>query len=335
VWADENVTARRVAGGFNNAVYAVEVDGERYACKLCVADERRRAWREYAALRLLHAQKLDIAPRPCPCRAGQGSLWLDESCTTVPFPVVIYRWVSGTPVGSQPSVQQLTALLETFHHMHSLRRDDFEDAGILDAWFHWFDLAPYLVELEGFLARYGSWLAANDPEGQGLRDRLARLVDTCVEALTRSDVELGREEIPLLLCRVDPNLANAIWGEEGRLRWVDWEFSGWGDPALDLAELRWHAALAALDETDHAWLRENYQRPADDLGFGERLAAWDRLLATRWPFMILRLLWTVYNGPDRLRLTEPAVAPTRLRARLVRFIERAERCSTPPLLTAG
>jgi len=32
-----------------------------------------------------------------------------------------------------------------------------------------------------------------------------------------------------------------------------------------------------------------------------------------------------YNGPDRVRLTRPAENPAELRARLVRFVERAER----------
>ncbi|MFQ5343835.1 MAG: hypothetical protein ACE5F6_20015, partial [Anaerolineae bacterium] len=100
--------------------------------------------------------------------------------------------------------------------------------------------------------------------------------------------------------------------------------SGWGDPALELADLRWHAALVRLSEEQHTWLREKYRRPAGDDAFEERLAVWDRLLATRWPFLILRWLWSERHGPDRERLTRPAADPSELRARLVRFIQRAE-----------
>jgi hypothetical protein len=35
-------------------------------------------------------------------------------------------------------------------------------------------------------------------------------------------------------------------------------------------------------------------------------------------------LWSAYNGPDRLRLTQPDLDPVELCTRLVRFIERAE-----------
>jgi aminoglycoside phosphotransferase (APT) family kinase protein len=310
-----SVTVRRVTGGFNNALYRVEADGQCYACKLCVADKCRRAAREYAALRLLHEAGLDIAPRP---------LWLDGSCTIVPFPAVAYRWLDGEPLSSSPTMQQLASLLDSFQRLHALQPSDFEDSDVPDAWAHWFDFELYLAELRGFLAKYGSWLAATDPDGQDLRDRLARLVDDCAEFITTAAVNPSRESVPLRLCRVDPNLANAIWSGDSRLRWVDWEFSGWGDPALDLAELRWHAASAKLSEAQHAWLRDSYRRPADDHTFEERLAVWDRLRATRWPFLILRWLWSEHHGPDRVRLTRPVADPDELRARLVRFIERAE-----------
>jgi len=305
----------RVTGGFNNALYQVEADDQSYACKLCVADECRRAAREYGALRLLRAAGLDIAPQP---------LWLDDSCTIVPFPAVAYRWLPGKPLSPSPTEQQLAALLDSFQRLHNLQPSDFEDCDLPDAWAHWFDFELYLAELRDFLARYGSWLAATDPHGQGLRDRLARLVDGCAEAVRTADVNPGRESVPLRLCRVDPNLVNTVWGRDGRLRWVDWEFSGWGDPALDLAELRWHAASIEMSEAQHAWLRDNYRRPAGDHGFEERLTVWDRLRATRWPFLILRWLWSEHHGPDRVRLTRPTADPAQLHARLIHFIERAE-----------
>jgi thiamine kinase-like enzyme len=327
-WTEDAVTAHRVTGGFNNALYRIEADGQCYACKLCVADECRRAAREYGALRLLHAAGLDIAPQP---------LWLDESCTVVPFPAVAYCWLSGEPLNSSPTAQQLAALLDSFQRLHNLQPGDFEDHDVADAWAHWFDFEVYLAELRDFLAEHGPWLAATAPEGRDLRDRLVRLVDSCAEAVMTSAVDPGRESVPLCLCRVDPNLANTVWSEDGRLRWVDWEYSGWGDPALDLADLRWHAALAELSEAQHAWLRDNYRQPTGDHSFEERLVVWDRLLATHWPFLILQWLWTEHHGSDRVRLTRPTADLAELSARLVRFIERAEHfasarntCLQPP-----
>ena len=314
-WTERGVTVRRVTGGANNALYCVEAGGQRYACKLCVADERRRAAREYGALRLLQAAGLDIAPSP---------LWLDESCTILPYPTVVYRWLPGDPLAPPLTTQQLAALIGSIQRLHTLRPEDFKHVELSDGWFHWFDFAPYLDELHSFLAENGPWLVATDPEGRDLYDRLERLVDGCAAFVATTAANPGRESVPLRLCRVDPNLANTVWNDDGRLRWVDWEYSGWGDPALDVADLRWHAALSNLSAAQHAWLRNSYRRPAGDDGFAARLMVWDRLLATRWAFLILRWLWSGHHGPDRVRLTRPPNDVVALRVRLIRFIARAE-----------
>lgn len=314
-WTDQRVTVQRVTGGANNALYRVEVGGEHFACKLCVNDERQRARREFGALRILEAAGLDVAPRP---------LWLDESCTVVSYPTVAYRWTSGSPLGTELTSQQLTALIESLQRIHGLRPGDLAGYELADAWFHWFDFEPYLNELHGLLAEHGRWLIDTERRGRELYARFGRLIEACAQVVASSDADPRREQVPRRLCRVDPGLANALWCDDGRLRWVDWEYSGWGDPALELADLRWHVSLEGLSSTDHGWLRDNYRRPADDAGFEERLAVWDRLIATRWACLILRWLWSASNGPDRERLTQPTGDAVALRAQLLQFIERAE-----------
>lgn len=314
-WTERGVTVRRVAGGANNAVYRVEVASEQFACKLCVDDGRQRAGREYGALRLLQGVGPDLAPEP---------LWLDESRSVVPYPAVAYRWMRGTPLGPNPTAQQLAALIDSIQRLHDIKPGDAGDVGLRDAWFHWFDFAPYLDELKALHSEYGAWLESVDAEGRQLRGRLTRLVENCSTFVAGSQANPSREGVPLRLCRVDPGLANALWCDDGRLRWVDWEYSGWGDPALDLADLRWHAALDGLSSTEHGRLRDSYRRPIGDTGFEERLAVWDRLIATRWAFLILRWLRSAREGPDRERLTQPENDGTALRAQMIRFIRRAE-----------
>jgi hypothetical protein len=68
---ESGVAIHRVTGGNNNALYRVHADGQIIACKLCVADQRHRAAREHAALRLFQSTGLDVAPEP---------LGLDEGC---------------------------------------------------------------------------------------------------------------------------------------------------------------------------------------------------------------------------------------------------------------
>jgi thiamine kinase-like enzyme len=307
------VTIQRVAGGNNNALYRIQADGQTCACKLCVADERHRAAREYAALSALQAAGLDIAPEP---------LWLDESCELVPYPAIAYRWLDGQPLDPLISDEQLDAVLASVQLMHTL--EPGQHGEMPDTWFHWFDFSRYLPELDEFVDQYGPWLAAHDLDGRELQERLAQLLDSLKRLVAETRVNSGRAAIALRLCRADTSLANAIWGDDGRVRWVDWEYSGWGDPALELAEIRWHAAMTGLSQAQHDRLRRAYQRPRGDAGFDGRLAVWDRLVTTRWAFLLLRALWSAHNGPDRLRLSRTPADPAELRARLVRFIERAE-----------
>ena len=314
--AEQGVAVHRVTGGANNALFRVETDDEHFACKLCVNDNRERAKREYGALRILEAAGLDIAPRP---------LWLDESCTVVSYPTVAYRWMSGSPLGPKLTPQQLTALIESLQRIHGIRPGDLAGYELADAWFHWFGFDPYLDELHGLLAEDGPWLIDAERRGRELYARLGRLVEACAQVVARSDADPRREQVPRRLCRVDPGLANAIWCDDGRLRWVDWEYSGWGDPALELADLRWHSSLEGLSPVEHHRLRDNYRRPTGDSGFEARLAIWDRLISTRWAFVILRMLRSAHEGPDRERLTQPTVDVPELRAHLVRRVERAER----------
>ncbi len=293
-WSTDTLAVRRVEGGANNALFRVEQRGAPLGTvKLCVADERRRAAREYSALRLFQTMGLDIAPEP---------LRLDESKTIVPLPTVVYRWLNGTPLTAHPTTQQLAALLETMQQMHSLHPGDC-DLEIAPAWFHWSAWTPYQVELAQLLSHYRPWLMASDSEGPQLCDRMTRLVDGCIEQLSRARVGPGAAGASQCFCRVDPNLSNALWCQDEQLRWVDWEYSGWGDPALDLAELRWHNSLRGLSAAEQDWLRQNYRRPADDGTFEDRLALWDLLLSTRWPLLLLRLYWSLKNGPDRVRLS--------------------------------
>ena len=71
------------------------------------------------------------------------------------------------------------------------------------------------------------------------------------------------------------NPVNIIVGPDSYLRWVDWEYSVWGDPALELADLRWHIAFLDMPLAWHERLRAAYQPPEGDQAFYERLALWD------------------------------------------------------------
>jgi aminoglycoside phosphotransferase (APT) family kinase protein len=320
VWESSDARVIRVYGGANNVLYRVESGEEKYACKLCLADERRRAAREYSALRLLQDAGLDLAPNP---------LWFDATYQIVPFPAVVYSWLDGIMLEEVPTDQQLTSLIEGYQYLHSLPRQEYVHYNLPEAWFHWFDYQPYLSELDSFLARYGSWFSAVSPEGRKLYPRLEKLVQQCKLHLhSTQNPSPSRYDIHIGMCRVDPNLANCLWGTDHKIRWVDWEYSGWGDPALELADIRWHASWMGLSSEKHQMLRSLYTPHKEDINFYERLEIWDRIVSTRWPFLILRSMWNSSGGTDRSQKGSPAEENKDLQLRLLQTIERAEHFGT-------
>ena len=325
-YQDGSWRAQRVHGGMNNALFRVEQANKTYACKLCVPDERKRAEREYTALQLLERRGIDIAPRP---------VGIDCEAKIVPYPAVVYEWCEGKCLDPVKNGAELALLLDSLQKMHGCRPQP-EGGPDVDpirrAWFHWFNRQPYIWELAGFVVKYTPWLERTGTEGRKLSRRLKKLVWRGSWRLTFMRVTLGWGAFPVCLCHVDPNATNAILGMDGRVRWVDWEYSGWGDPALDLAEYRWHMAYAGLSEAQQTWLRDSYQIPADDPNFGNRLVFWDSLLAVRWPFLVLRLLWSRANGDDRLRLSRLEGDKVELWDRLEWLVERAERFYNKPEL---
>jgi thiamine kinase-like enzyme len=316
---------QRSQGGMNNALYRVESDGRVYACKLCVMDERKRAEREYAALELLQQRGCDIAPKP---------VGIDLSGERVPYPVVVYEWCAGSPMNPERNSSHLQFLLNSVQSMHSCRPERTDGRRLLipmqKAWFHWFERTPYIEELNDFIEKYAPWLRRISNEGQALSKRLERLVRIGEERLASMRVELGWGAFPVCLCHVDPNSNNAILEADGRVRWIDWEYSGWGDPALDLAEYRWHMAYADLSADQQTWFREAYQPLIEDAKFAQRVVFWDILLAARWPLLMLRWLWSRENGSDRLRLSTIEAEKTDLWGRLVWLIDRAEQFYMSP-----
>lgn len=304
----------RVFGGANNALVFACGDGRTLAIKLCVRDERRRARREWEALRLLREVGLTVAPE---------AIFMIENDTRLPYDGILYTWLEGDPLSKPIQNFPSAALIESIQQYSRCRATSEVFERLMPAWFHWFNYQVYLDELHGFLGQFQEWLDHSRVDGREIHRRLKILVDICEERVQFSRGSPAKEKIPLCLCHVDPNLANAIFCD-GKVRWVDWEYSGWGDPALELSDLRWHASMEDLQLELAEMLRARYQPFQDDAGFYDRLAAWDHILAARWPFLVLRWIFSQEFGEKRQRITQPVVAAGQLWERFYRLLERAE-----------
>jgi thiamine kinase-like enzyme len=76
-------------------------------------------------------------------------------------------------------------------------------------------------------------------------------------------------QAPLGLCRCDNHVRNFIRrpaGPHGAWASVDWEYSGWGDPAFDIAQWATHASYTETPLSHWTWALAVYVRRAAELG---------------------------------------------------------------------
>jgi aminoglycoside phosphotransferase (APT) family kinase protein len=246
---------------------------------LFVADERRRAWREWTALDRMRRAGLRLAPEPV--------AYLPDG--PLPQPVVVYRWAEGAPLRSQIlRARDLADLISALSAIH--RSPPLPDAPPLGAFHQPPENAAYLAEIRENVDRVQTWARQRREGAGGLPDWAADLpqlapaigetAHLAEERVRRSGIS-GAYPQPALI-RVDGNLDNILCDENRQLTFVDWEYSGAGDPAYDLAELRWHPGASHLPA---AWWDEaldSYAPPIKDVEFSKRLALYNQLLPIWW-----------------------------------------------------
>lgn len=257
----------RIIGGMNGLVYRAERDnGQPLAVKICKRDERNRAGREYASMQALHEAGCDVAPKV---------LYLAPEPAGLPGSVVISEWLPGETLTAYPTPGDhptWVALLESLAQVHSLTPQE-STVQLSNA-------MMYLIQPEDVLRE--------------LNAQLARLPHSKIGALDRSQFDhvLGvASQIPSLrwghpvqigLIHCDPNARNMILFE-GEIRLVDWENSGWGDPAFDIADLCANPFYGMpLPVEHHAWMMDEHARLLDDPHLPQRAALYTRLLHVWW-----------------------------------------------------
>ncbi|HEX2033900.1 MAG TPA: aminoglycoside phosphotransferase family protein [Chloroflexota bacterium] len=243
-----------LGGGSNNGVYAFRHEGQPLVLKCFRVDERDRAGREWRALELLQARGGTFHPRPvayAPHHTG---------------PVVVMARIAGRPVRGQPlSPAQLHALVELRRACYAITPSTTAVA-----------LPPVVGNVAKETARLEAAREAlrAAPAQDALAPQLAGTIDTW---LAGPDPARLAQPAPPVFSAGDGNLANYLW--DGRHLWrTDYEYSGWSDRAVDLADLVEHDGSRATP--DDAWT-----------GF---VGAFDLSPAERARFQAARRLWAVF-----------------------------------------
>ncbi|MBN1285887.1 MAG: phosphotransferase [Anaerolineae bacterium] len=240
----EAAELRPVEGGLNNVVYAFQCDGQRCCVKLYKVDERCRAEREWRALTLLTGQGYAHHPQP---------YYYDPAAHP---PAVVMAFVEGYHLGRRSlSRAQLAALAGALRAMHAITPASSGAA-----------LWPIAGNVSMILARLRSY-PADAPAAAGVK-----------RWLDGPDPPLLAQPAPEVFSRGDPNLANCLW-DGAHIRIVDYENSGWGDRALDLAEIVEHVQSRGTPDDAWRWFVEQFD--LSEAG-QRRFAAARRMACLHW-----------------------------------------------------
>jgi aminoglycoside phosphotransferase (APT) family kinase protein len=298
----------RIDGGWCNLLYRAtraSTPAADLAVKFTMRDDRDRAGREYHALRALVQAGLDLAPR---------ALLLDRQ--RYPQPVVVQSWLPGESSERLPETDaEWEGLLNHLLLVHSVtpaRTGQPLQRAVMDA--HSAHEARETVH----------WQAARVPP-EARPDSLKALLQR-FESLD----EPRWPAPPVALCRVDNNVCNYV-RRPGTWASVDWEYSGWGDPAFDLAQWVTHASYVGAPAERWAWAVEAYCRRAGERGFDDptlarRLSFYLPVMAVWWAVRIARYRYEIPAGLDRRLAPWPEDWEENMREKYDHYLGLAECC---------
>ena len=106
---------------------------------------------------------------------------------------------------------------------------------------------------------------------------------------------------------------------------MDWENSGWGDPAFEIAELTTHPAFAGVNNERWEWVADTYARLVDDSAITLRILAYREVLAVWWVFRVLRYLYDDQRGADQRPARRPPDWRHGLLAQYERYLALAQK----------
>lgn len=290
-------TLHPVGGAGNNRLYHATSPAGDFAIKFTIRDARDRAGREYEALRVLQDAGLDLAPRPVLLERDR-----------YPQPVVVQTWLDGAPVDTAPETddewQHLLA------HITALREITPERATL--------PLRPSVLTFR------------SAAEGiHEIREQCAYLPPEAqpapLQALVRQVEQTAWPCWPdpaLHLCRCDLSTHNFI---RRPLAWasVDWEYSGWGDPAFEIADLLAHPTYMSVPAARREEVIDSYAACYEDPGLVRRSRVYYGLMLVWWVARLARSRYEIPLGRDQRLVAWPVDWQEDLAAKYNHYVERA------------
>jgi hypothetical protein len=296
-----------VGGGRNGRVFHVageQTDGAAgevtdLAVKLTARDRFDRDGREYQALTALAEAGLAIAPRPV-------LLERDRHASQA----VVMTWLDGTVADDPPATdEEWRRLVEHLAAIHQVTPQTTSIA-FPDAVLSMRCPADGIATIHREVDRI-----PNPDQPASLRAVMARF-----------DAYLfpSWPPPPVALRRGDPNIRNIVQ-RPGPWASVDWEYSGWSDPAMELGDLIAHAAYLEVPADRWEWVTRLYASLVPDADVARRISIYTALMYGFWVGRMGRMLYEIPRGLDNRLAPWPAGWLDHVQHNYERYLERAFR----------
>jgi thiamine kinase-like enzyme len=291
-------TLERIFGGQNNIIYHANHACGELAVKITRQDERNRAIREYHSLLVLQEAGLDVAPVPLAldCESYHGRQ------------IVVQSWLDGKVSEAPPQTEaEWTCLLDHILLTHTVSPQHTAvplPAATL--------AANHPLEFMTYLKQY----VANLPTMARLKP-LQQLI-TKLESKHYPAWPLPQQT--LLHCDANPcNFVRrpSIWQS------VDWENSGWGDPAFEIADLITHPRYMDVTEERWQWVIEHYGERMGSEAAACRIRTYIPIMLTWWVIRLARALYEIPRGLDERLIPREANWQANTKAKYSSYLQRA------------
>jgi aminoglycoside phosphotransferase (APT) family kinase protein len=295
-WQDWRIA--RITGGQNNLLHRASGPLGDLVIKFTMRDWRDRAGREYNALSALHQAGLAIAPKP---------VLLDRH--RYAQPVVVQTWLEGEVSAVPPTTEaEWRRLLQHFAAIYTVTP---KTTGVK------LQVAVLNADSVASCKRIVRRELARIP-------RKARPAPLCALVHRFEKCRFPDcSDAPASLCRADNNILNVI-RRPGLWASVDWEYSGWGSPAFEMANLITHPAY--VDVPSSQWDRaiETYCEMVKDSSTAAHIRTYWKMLLIWWVARFARYLYEVPRGLDKRLVTRPSDWQADVQAKYEHYLDWAE-----------
>ncbi len=267
---------RPLPGGANNRVYHLVAGPFEAALKVYFrhpSDARDRLAAEYSFCGFAWENGIRQVPRPMACDSGRG--------------MALYEFVHGRPLhGETVGGAEVADAIELFRELNACRG---RAGGLPAASEACFSLREHLAVVERRVLRLES---GADPEAAGfVREQLVPAWKECRERFERGAAGLGLEgPLPAEDRRVSPSdfgFHNAVREPSGRLRFLDFEYAGWDDPAKTVCDFFFQPAVPAPRDSRDRFANAVLEGTADPQRHLRRIALLEGVYRIKWCCILL------------------------------------------------